>query len=43
MRKPETDQPAEEISGAMQLEEIAQVLKEGPKETTKCCATGTCE
>jgi len=43
MTRPETDQKAEEISGAGELKEIAEILEQGPKETTKCCATGTCD
>jgi len=43
MIKPESDRPLDRISGMLDLQEIAKILEEGPKETTKCCATGTCD
>jgi hypothetical protein len=40
----ETNQNTEnKISGAIELQEIAEILENGPRETTKCCATGTCD
>jgi len=32
-----------EISGTIELWEIAKILENGSRETTKCCATGTCD
>jgi len=43
MKKPESYRPPDRISGMPDLREIADVLEEGAKETTKCCATGTCD
>lgn len=33
----------EGITGGIELKQIANMLKEGLRTTTKCCATGTCE